>query len=101
MDSRKFIVVTTHLGNSKLAAAAVSGTPVSISMMAVGDGNGQQLRPTPEQTELNNEQFRAPLNRLSISDQAANVIEAEMIMPPQIGGFWLREVALIDDEESL
>ena len=98
MDSRKFIVVTTHLGNSKLAAAAVSGTPVSISMMAVGDGNGQQLRPTPEQTELNNEQFRAPLNRLSISDQAANVIEAEMIMPPQIGGFWLREVALIDDE---
>lgn len=98
MDSRKFIVVTTHLGNSKLAAAAVSGTPVNISMMAVGDGNGQQLRPTPEQTELNNEQFRAPLNRLSISDQTANVIEAEMIMPPQIGGFWLREVALIDDE---
>lgn len=98
MDSRKFIVVTTHLGNSKLAAAAVSGTPVNISMMAVGDGNGQQLRPTPEQTELHNEQFRAPLNRLSISDQAANVIEAEMIMPPQVGGFWLREVALIDDE---
>lgn len=98
MDSRKFIVVTTHLGNSKLAAAAVSGTPVNISMMAVGDGNGQQLRPTPEQTELNNEQFRAPLNRLSISDQAANVIEAEMIMPPQVGGFWLREVALIDNE---
>ncbi|HGE8344872.1 TPA: phage tail protein [Serratia marcescens] len=98
MDSRKFIVVTTHLGNSKLAAAAVSGTPVNITMMAVGDGNGQQSRPSPEQTELNNEQFRAPLNRLSISDQAANVIEAEMIMPPQIGGFWLREVALLDDE---
>ncbi|MGN7972796.1 phage tail protein [Serratia sp. 22264] len=96
MGSKKFIVLTTHLGNSKLAAAAVSGVPLNIEMMAVGDGNGQLPQPAPEQTGLINERYRAELNRLSISDQSAEVIEAEMIMPPQIGGFWLREVALYD-----
>ncbi|WP_332871828.1 phage tail protein [Serratia liquefaciens] len=95
---KKFIAIMTSHGSEKLANAAVSGSPLNITMMAVGDGGGHQRTPTPEQNQLIGEQFRAPLNRLSISDQAANVIEAEMIMPPQVGGFWLREVALIDDE---
>ncbi len=47
---------------------------------------------------LVNERFRAPLNRLVIADREANVIRAEMIMLPQVGGFWLREAALYDDE---
>jgi phage-related tail fiber protein len=33
-----------------------------------------------------------------IADQADNVIRVEMIMMPQVGGFWLREAALYDDE---
>ncbi|HCB3906308.1 TPA: phage tail protein, partial [Klebsiella pneumoniae] len=42
--------------------------------------------------------YRAPLNRVVIADQSANIIRAEMIILPQIGGFWLREAALYDDE---
>ncbi|HHE5214974.1 TPA: phage tail protein, partial [Klebsiella pneumoniae] len=41
--------------------------------------------------------YRASLNRLVIADQAANVIRAEMVMQPQVGGFWLREAGLYDD----
>ncbi|HCF8721747.1 TPA: phage tail protein, partial [Klebsiella pneumoniae] len=44
------------------------------------------------------ELYRAPLNRLVIADQGANIIRAEMVMLPQVGGFWLREAALYDDE---
>ncbi|HBR4909651.1 TPA: phage tail protein, partial [Klebsiella pneumoniae] len=44
------------------------------------------------------ERYRAPLNRVVIADQSANIIRAEMIILPQIGGFWLREAALYDDE---
>lgn len=65
--------------------------------MAVGDGGGVLPVPSPDQTALINEQYRAPLNRLVIADQAANVIRAEMIMPPQAGGFWIREAALFDE----
>ncbi|MDW7351409.1 phage tail protein, partial [Klebsiella pneumoniae] len=47
---------------------------------------------------LVNELYRAPLNRLVIADSGANVIRAEMVMFPQVGGFWLREAALYDDD---
>ncbi len=47
---------------------------------------------------LISERYRAPLNRVVIADQSANIIRAEMIILPQIGGFWLREAALYDDE---
>ncbi|MEI4907978.1 phage tail protein, partial [Klebsiella pneumoniae] len=36
--------------------------------------------------------------RLVIADSGANVIRAEMVMFPQVGGFWLREAALYDDD---
>ncbi|WP_420262974.1 phage tail protein, partial [Klebsiella pneumoniae] len=55
-------------------------------------------QPHPRQTGLINELYRAPLNRLVIADQGANIIRAEMVMLPQVGGFWLREAALYDDE---
>ncbi|MBW5635458.1 phage tail protein, partial [Klebsiella pneumoniae] len=45
-----------------------------------------------------NELYRAPLNRVVIADQAKNVIRTEMIMLPEVGGFWLREAALYDDD---
>ncbi|WP_339353774.1 phage tail protein, partial [Klebsiella pneumoniae] len=55
-------------------------------------------QPYAEQTGLVNELYRAPLNRLVIADSGANVIRAEMVMFPQVGGFWLREAALYDDD---
>ncbi|HBQ7135858.1 TPA: phage tail protein, partial [Klebsiella pneumoniae] len=47
---------------------------------------------------LVNEVYRAPLNRLVIADTGANIIRAQMIIMPQIGGFWLREAALYDED---
>lgn len=95
--SKKFSAILTAQGAERLAAAAVKGIPLGITHMAVGDGGGVLPVPSPDQTALINEQYRAPLNRLVIADQAANVIRAEMIMPPQAGGFWIREAALFDE----
>ena len=81
-----------------MAAAALTGEPVGFSHMGVGDGGGVVAQPYAEQTELVNELYRATLNRLVIADSSANIIRAEMVMLPQVGGFWLREAALYDDE---
>lgn len=97
MAGKKFSAVLTSAGAARLAAAALSGVPVGFSEMAVGDGGGVLPVPDPQQTGLINELYRAPLNRLTEADTAANVIEAELIMPPQVGGFWMRELALFDD----
>ena len=88
--------LTDH-GKARFALAALTGEPVGFSVMAVGDGGG--IVPDPDNMAgLINEWYRAPLNRIVIADQAANVIRTEMIMLPQIGGFWLREAALYDED---
>ncbi|HGE8358455.1 TPA: phage tail protein [Serratia marcescens] len=94
MSQKKYFSVITHIGAARLADAVATGTLLDITEMAVGDGGGVLPRPNPEQTALIKEVFREPLNRLSITSAAANVVEAEMIIPAQAGGWWLREVAL-------
>ncbi|HCC2619994.1 TPA: phage tail protein [Klebsiella quasipneumoniae] len=89
--------ILTEKGRDKLAAAAITGELVGFTMMGVGDGGGQSAVPFSAQNSLINELYRASLNRLVIADQAANVIRAEMVMQPQVGGFWLREAGLYDD----
>ncbi|HDH1455696.1 TPA: phage tail protein [Klebsiella quasipneumoniae subsp. quasipneumoniae] len=98
MAGKKYIAILTPAGEAKMAAAAISGEPVGFSHMGVGDGGGTPYQPYAEQTGLINELYRAPLNRLVIADSGANVIRAEMVMFPQVGGFWLREAALYDDD---
>lgn len=95
--NKLFYARLTSAGEQRIAAAALSGEPVNFSEMAVGDGGGDL--PDPSLIDnLVNERYRATVNRVVIADQAANVIRVEMIMMPQVGGFWLREAALYDDE---
>lgn len=89
--------ILTSQGSQRIADAALTGEPVGFSYMGVGDGNGLLPAVSAVQKGLVNELYRAPLNRLVIADRAENVIRAEMVMMPQVGGFWLREAALYDD----
>lgn len=94
----KYSAVVTAAGREKMAAAAITGQPVGFAFMGVGDGGGMVPSPDPAQVSLVNERYRAALNRVVIADQSANIIRAEMIMPPQVGGFWLREAGLFDED---
>lgn len=98
MAGKKFYSLITTAGLERLAGAAVSGEPVGFALMAVGDGNGQLPVPYREQSGLVSEVYRSALNGLKITDAAANVIEAEMLIPPQVGGFTMREAALYDKD---
>lgn len=98
MSEKKYSAVLTEAGEVALAEAALSGLPVGFALMGVGDGNGILPEALTTQDGLINERYRAPINRLAIADNSASVIRAEMIIPPQVGGFWLREAALYDDD---
>ncbi|HDQ4233256.1 TPA: phage tail protein [Klebsiella pneumoniae] len=94
----KYSAVVTAAGREKMATAAITGQPVGFAFMGVGDGGGVVPSPDPAQVSLVNERYRAALNRVVIADQSANIVRAEMIMPPQVGGFWLREAGLFDED---
>lgn len=94
--SKIFKSLITISGREKIAAAIVSGNKVVFSEMSVGDGGGSATTPDENQTSLVNERFRTQLNSLKLSD-TENVIIAEMMIPPEAGGFTIREAALFDD----
>lgn len=94
--SKIFKSLITVAGSEKIAAAIVSGEKVIFSQMPVGDGGGSATTPSDGQTALVNERFRTQLNSLKLSD-TENIIIAEMIIPPEVGGFTIREAALFDD----
>ncbi len=98
MIDNKYGAVITEVGSERLAHAALTGTPLAITHMAVGDGDGVLPSPSPYSTGLKNEKYRGALNKLIVTEDDARVIEAEMIMLPQTGGYWLRELALFAED---
>ncbi|QME83996.1 tail fiber protein [Escherichia fergusonii] len=100
--STKFKTVITTVGAAKLAAAtAPGGRKVNITTMAVGDGGGQLPVPDAGQTKLVNEVWRHALNKISQDNRHSNYIIAELVIPPEVGGFWMRELGLYDDTGAL
>ena len=96
--STKFKTVITTAGAAKLAAATVpGGKKVNLSAMAVGDGNGKLPVPDAGQTKLVHEVWRHALNKVSVDNKNKNYIVAELVVPPEVGGFWMRELGLYDD----
>lgn len=98
----KFKTVITKAGAEKLAAATVpNGKKVNFTAMAVGDGGGQLPTPNATQTKLVNEVWRHALNKISQDHKNKNYVIAELLIPPETGGFWMREMGLYDDAGTL
>ncbi len=93
----KYKAIVTTAGAAKIAAASAGGKQLGITHIAVGDGNGTLPTPNPAQTKLVNEKYRATLNTLTVDRSIDNHIIAELIIPANVGGFWLREMGLYDD----
>ncbi|EFK5851765.1 phage tail protein, partial [Escherichia coli] len=100
--TRKFKTVITNTGAKKLAqAAAPDGKPVRLTHMAVGDGGGTLPSPDSKQTRLVHEVWRHTVNRVFLDATHQNRIIAELVVPPETGGFWIREIGVFDEHGDL
>ncbi|MED9016976.1 phage tail protein [Escherichia coli] len=100
--SIRFKTVITTAGAAKLAAATTtSGQKVNLTHMAVGDGNGNLPEPSASQTALVHEVWRGTLNKITQNSKAPNQVIAELVIPPEVGGFWMRELGLYDSTGTL
>ncbi|WP_126676355.1 phage tail protein [Escherichia coli] len=100
--TRKFKTVITDTGAKKLAqAAAPDGKPVRLTHMAVGDGGGTLPTPDSKQTRLVHEMWRHTVNRVILDATHQNRIIAELVIPPETGGFWIREIGVFDEHGDL
>ncbi len=99
--SARYFALLTNIGVAKIANAAALGIKLNITELAVGDGGGTLPTPTPDQTALVNERRRAPINQLSIDPLNDAQIIVEQVIPENVGGWWIKEVGLYDEDGDL
>lgn len=100
--SNEFFTILTATGRNKLANATATGKALSLTHMAVGDGNkGAYYDPIETQTALKHEVWRGALNDLYVDPNNANWIVAELLIPDDVGGWYVREVGLYDSTGAL
>ena len=100
-QNSQFFAILTAVGEAKQANAAALGTSWTFAQMGVGDANGTDPIPSRTQTKLINERRRAPLNQVKVDPTNASVIIAEQIIPENVGGWWVRELALYDADGDM
>lgn len=100
-QNSQFYAILTNVGAAKQANADALGLAWKITQMAVGDANGTDPTPSATQTSLINEWRRAPLNQLKVDDNDPSIIVAEQVIPADIGGKWIREIGLYDEDGDL
>ncbi|WJR28904.1 phage tail protein [Pseudomonas mosselii] len=100
-QNSQFMAILTNVGAAKLANANALGLPWKLTALGVGDANGTDPVPSATQTKLINERRRAPLNQLTIDPVNAAVIIAEQVIPADVGGWWIRELGLYDEDGDL
>lgn len=84
----EFYSILTNEGLAAVAAAMESGVKVDLTHMAVGDGGGNPVQPTPDQTALVGEKWRGYLSEYT-RDGDRLLITA--IIPADSESFTVRE----------
>ncbi|EEG2882291.1 phage tail protein [Salmonella enterica subsp. enterica] len=100
--SLKFKTVITDYGKQRLVAAmSPGGTKLTLTQMAVGDGGGNSTNPDTTSTALVNEVWRAAVNSVTVDKSHQNTIIVELLIPAEVGGFWVREAGIYDEFNKL
>ncbi|EAX9489877.1 phage tail protein [Salmonella enterica subsp. enterica serovar Isangi] len=100
MDN-EFYTLLTDRGMAKIASALADKKQLHLQKMAVGDGGGQYYEPIASQTKLRHEVWRGEMNTLTVAPNNPNWLIAELVLPEDVGGWYVREVGVFDDEGEL
>ncbi|EPJ5821994.1 phage tail protein [Pluralibacter gergoviae] len=98
MPDLTFSTILTTAGAEKLARLHAAGQALKLSEMAVGDGNTLSQKPGADASGLVSERHRGGLNKIRVADSSASIIESELLISAQAGGFWINEAALYDED---
>ncbi len=99
--AEQFYSILTSIGKAKIANASVFGTKLNLTTLALGDGNGKYCNPTENQEALVNEVWRGNVGAIATDSENSNWIVMETMIAGNVGGFFIREVGVLDDEGSL
>jgi phage-related tail fiber protein len=92
-----YYTLLTNAGIAHENACKAAGVPIKLTQISVGDGNGAVYNPAATATALKREVWRGPLNALFQDDKNPSWLLAEVTIPPEVGGFYVREAGIWTD----
>ena len=97
MPENTYGTIITAKGSNIIADCILSGKKLTVTKAAAGDGNGTYYVPTVDQTALKNEKWRGDIASAELSALSPNMIDVKVVIPDDVGGFTIREMALFDE----
>ena len=92
-----YYTLLTNAGIAYETACKAAGAPIKLSQISVGDGGGTVYNPAATATALKREVWRGPLNALFQDEKNPSWLLAEVTIPPEEGGWYVREAGLWTD----
>jgi phage-related tail fiber protein len=92
-----YYTLLTNAGIAYETACKAAGTPIKLSQISVGDGGGSVYNPAATDTALKREVWRGPLNALFQDEKNPSWLLAEVTIPPDVGGWYVREAGIWTD----
>lgn len=98
---KKYFTLVTDIGIREMMDAISRGDKVHITEFAVGDGGGGYYVPSQEMDALRHEVWRSGISECKVDQEAGNILVVEAVMPPEAGGFTIREMGVFDNAGQL
>ncbi|HBF8529266.1 TPA: phage tail protein [Clostridioides difficile] len=98
---KSYYTIITDVGKAKIANASVTGNKVGFVKIQLGDGGGSEYTPTESQTALKNVVWEGNIGNTTTDETVPNCIILESLIPSNVGGFMIREIGYLDDENNL
>ncbi|WLH47464.1 phage tail protein [Pseudomonas beijingensis] len=92
-----YYTLLTEAGIAYETACKAAGTPIKLSQISVGDGGGAEYNPAATATALKREVWRGPLNALFQDENNPSWLLAEVTIPSDVGGWYVREAGIWTD----
>ena len=94
----KQYTLLTASGINKLLKTASDGSKIALKEIVVSDFEGE----LSEQTiSIPNEKYRGAINAVTIDENDNNILDVDAIIPPEVGGFYIKTAGIYCDDGSL
>ena len=94
----KQYTLLTSSGINKLLKTASDGSKIALKEIVVSDYDGELSEQT---TSIPNEKYRGAINAVTIDENDNNILDVDAIIPPEVGGFYIKTAGIYCDDGSL
>ena len=94
----KQYTLLTASGINKLLKTASDGSKIALKEVVVSDYDGELSEQT---TSIPNEKYRGAINAITIDENDNNILDVDAIIPPEVGGFYIKTAGIYCDDGTL